>query len=85
MISPSDSLVEELRARRQRELEAHAATDGDLQPSDWIVLLVKRLGKVGGEALRMSPEGMRDELLGLAALAIACIEQIDRRSAPREG
>lgn len=54
--------------------------DRNLDNRTWLTILMEEVGEVAKADLERDVEGFRQELVQVAAVAVAAIENIDRRS-----
>jgi NTP pyrophosphatase (non-canonical NTP hydrolase) len=74
-IKPATIAKIETERARQEKLWG---SDDQKDPADWVVILAEELGEVSNEVQKLSYFKMRNELVQVAAVAIAAIEQLER-------
>lgn len=81
MIVKRERILTEVSARRVTQISlGHTPEQDDLNtPSDWITLLIRQVGKAANATSdQKGTPTIREKMLDLAALAVACVERIDR-------
>ena len=76
-----ESVIQEIIEERKKQDEKWGEQDHDL--CKWVSILAEEVGEVAAESLDRLPEGVpygpyREELIHVAAVAIAAIESYDR-------
>ena len=77
-----DNILEEIKAERKRQDEKFGA-DRNQQPLEWNAILGEDVGEVNTECIEYNfyqkpTDDMRKELIQVAAVAVAWIENLDR-------
>jgi len=71
------NILLEVLSERERQ-DAKWSDHRVLDQRTWITVLVEELGEVARANLEKDPANYREELLQLAAVAVAAIESLDR-------
>lgn len=76
-----EQVYELINAERDRQ-DAKWGRDRDLHPFLWLTILTEEVGEVARASLKGDTENLRDELVQVAAVAIAQLEAMKQTGAP---
>jgi hypothetical protein len=74
-------ILDEVKTRRVEQIKKGKTPihDDTHDPADWVTLLVQQIGKASNTSNdRPGTATFRDRMIDVAAIAVACIERIDR-------
>lgn len=70
-----DDIAEDIRAERARQLDLWGPQSHG--PDRWCVILAEEFGEAARAVYESDPEALREELVQVAAVAVAWIEDLD--------
>lgn len=77
MESHTQSVLNDVLRERERQRQLWGERELDHSELEWVSILSMELGKVSRIYWRHDPEEYRDELIHLAAVAVAAVERFD--------
>ena len=72
-----DTVFEDIRTERERQ-DTLWGVDRELPPRTWLTILMEEVGEVAKATLDKDYEGYREELIQVAAVAVAALENLIR-------
>lgn len=77
-----ENILREIQQERTHQDALHGGPKKDDQhtPADWVAILARHLGLAVGDAAVIDVVRYRRQLIRVAAVAVAAVESLDRRS-----
>lgn len=83
-MSNQQSIIEEIKLERERQDNKFGTQPRNLMPTVYLAVLTEELGEVARSIIEGDSDNYRVELIQLAAVAIAAIEEYDNGLAVNE-